>query len=140
MVERGDEAVFAHVGDSRIYRLRDGELDLLTRDHSFENQLRDLNGDWNAAELAECRRHVVTRALGVGAERDAEPDLERRDIDPGDRYLLCTDGVHDVLDIETLRELTAEPELNEVPHRILDAAYAAESTDNMTAVVLEAEP
>jgi len=93
---RDDQAHFAHVGDARIYRLRGGTLQLLTRDHTFSRFARDA-GVVNDAEFgASHNRHFVTQALGsIG--NDA---IEMRQLatEPGDLFLLCSDGLNDMVD------------------------------------------
>ena len=86
----------AHVGDSRIYRLRDGRLELLTRDDSLLND--QLESGLIAAEDAgeSHNRHLVTRALGTGATVDVH--VREEDLNAGDVYLLCTDGLNDMVD------------------------------------------
>lgn len=126
-------AVVAHVGDSRVYRLRAGELEPLTKDHSLVNNLLDL-GTLLSPEQRQSQAHVVMRALGV--PRGAEPDLRCVAVEPGDVFLLCSDGLHGVLTHAEMAELlgSAEPEL--AAERLVWAALAAGSQDNISAVVL----
>jgi len=89
----------AHVGDSRIYRWRKGNGTLLTRDHTVGDELgRALVSDSQAAALKSRKNplsHILTRAVGTGFK--VRPDWRKIDLRAGDRYLLCTDGVHDVM-------------------------------------------
>lgn len=89
----------AHVGDSRIYRWRKGSGKLLTRDHTVGDELgRALVSDAQAAAVKSRKNplsHILTRAVGTGFK--VRPDWRKIDLRAGDRYLLCTDGVHDVL-------------------------------------------
>jgi serine/threonine protein phosphatase PrpC len=125
----GDHAVIGHVGDSRIYRLRDGALAQLTIDHSMLAQLEasgivpDANFPW---------RHVVTRALGT---QSAEPEVQRAAIAPGDVFLLCSDGLSEVLAPAQIAVLLAAP-AEPACRALIDAAYAAGSRDNISAVVV----
>jgi serine/threonine protein phosphatase PrpC len=123
-------AVHGHVGDSRIYRLRAGALDQLTIDHSMAAQLQaqgiDPGADFPYA-------HVVTRALGAPA---SEPDLATRDVRPGDVYLLCTDGLSGALAPADIAALLAGPDARAVCAALVDAAFAAGSRDNITAIVV----
>ena len=87
---RPARGAIAHVGDSRIYRWRKGNGKLLTRDHTV--------GDEQAAALKSRKNplsHILTRAVGTGFK--VRPDWRKIDLRAGDRYLLCTDGVHDVI-------------------------------------------
>ena len=126
-----EHAVIAHVGDSRVYRLRAGELAQLTVDHSLIAQLV-ANG--MSAEEAERSpwRHVVTRALGTTS---ADPEVSREAARPGDVYLLCSDGLSEVLapvEIAALLSLPAEAACR----ALIDAAFEAGSRDNISAIVV----
>ncbi|HEX4416516.1 MAG TPA: protein phosphatase 2C domain-containing protein [Kofleriaceae bacterium] len=124
-----DGAVIAHVGDSRVYRLRDGVVAQLTIDHSLAAQLEasgakpDANFPW---------RHVITRALGT---QTSEPDVQRQAIARGDVFLLCSDGLSEVLGLDQLAVLLALP-AEPACRALIDAAYAAGSRDNISAVVV----
>ncbi|HVO89558.1 MAG TPA: protein phosphatase 2C domain-containing protein [Casimicrobiaceae bacterium] len=88
--------VLGHIGDSRIYRLREGRLELLTRDDSLVRDQIEL-GLISATDASESHnRSLVTRALGITA--DASPHLRRDAALPGDVYLLCSDGLNDLVD------------------------------------------
>lgn len=131
----GDQLVLAHIGDSRIYRLRDGELVQLTHDHTMVQQLVD-QGQITAEEAAHHpRRSVLMRALST--DHTPEPDLDRVEIADGDRFLLCSDGVTAVLDdAALLRELgTGTPD--EVTRRLVDLANEGGGPDNITAIVAD---
>jgi serine/threonine protein phosphatase PrpC len=128
-------AAIAHVGDSRVYRLRAGVLAQLTRDHSlYEELLRQ-----GFPDLPE--RHdfaytnIVTRALGVG-ER-AEPDVSEDAARPGDVYLLCTDGLTETLTPEHLAAaLTVSPSAAAAADHLVSEAFARGGRDNITAIVV----
>src|SRR5690606_5893401 len=95
----------AHVGDSRAYLLRAGELHRLTRDHSIGQALHD-SGAVTEAQLRQLPgRGILTRALGV--EESVACDQVAYAWEPGDRLLLCSDGVNDVLSDETVASLLA---------------------------------
>lgn len=135
VVEWGGEGVLAHVGDSRIYRYREGTLEQLTRDHSFVNELE--GADVDVDKMAAAHGHVITRALGAGADGAADPEVARTELQAGDRFLLCSDGVHDVLSEATLADFLASTDLEEAPEELTRAALEAGTTDNVTAMVLE---
>jgi serine/threonine protein phosphatase PrpC len=125
----GDHAVIAHVGDSRVYRLRGGALDQMTVDHSLAAQL-EAGGVRVDAHFAW--RHVVTRALGTPV---SEPEIQRAPVEPGDVFLLCSDGLSEVLAPERIAALLAAP-AEAACRALVDAAYAAGSRDNISAVVV----
>ena len=129
----GDRAVIAHVGDSRVYRLRAGVVAQLTIDHSLVAQLVAA-GMTPAADYPW--RHVVTRALGTPT---GEPDVTCEEVRPGDVFLLCSDGLSEVLtDAEIAMLLDAPAEL--ACRRLVDAAYAAGSRDNISSIVVRVLP
>lgn len=120
-IVRGRRLHCVHVGDTRLYQLRDGALTLLTRDHTRDHP--DM-------------RHVLVRAVGL--EQTVRADYHACDLIPHDRYLLCCDGVHATLSKDRLQQLLAERTApDEVASRIVAAALGAGSHDNATAVVLD---
>jgi len=93
---RNSQATMAHVGDSRIYRLRDKRLELMTHDHSLLQEQID-QGILNSEAAARSHnRHLVTRGLGLHAE--VEVTLDECEALPGDIYLVCSDGLNDMVD------------------------------------------
>lgn len=128
-----------HVGDSRCYRLRNGHVEQLTHDHSLLNDVLEMRPDLDDALLAKLPRHVVTRALGMS---DAvRPSVRSYDVLPGDRYLLCSDGLTSVLDIDEIGEALMLP-MSPEEHARLFIALANErrTNDNIAAVVIACEP
>ncbi len=127
----GDHAVIGHVGDSRVYRLRAGRLDQLTVDHSLYAQLVAAGGELPAREDFAFR-HVVTRALGTAT---AEPDLRVEEVRAGDVYLLCSDGLSEVIEPARIAALLARAPAD-AGRALVDEAYAGGSRDNISAVVV----
>ena len=134
----GEIGTVAHVGDSRVYRLRNGQLDRLTRDHSWvEEQIRV-----GALSETAAREHpwsnIVTRALS-GSE-DLEVDVQEVALEPGDRLLLCSDGVFTVLNDDQIGEvLRRETDLDQLCDALVQGANDGGGPDNVTAVVLEVD-
>lgn len=126
-----EHAVIAHVGDSRVYRLRDGALAQLTVDHSLIAQLV-ANGMPPADAERHPWRHVVTRALGT---ESSEPEVQREPARPGDVYLLCSDGLSEVLAPAEIAAMLARP-AEQACRALVDAAYVAGSRDNISAIVV----
>jgi serine/threonine protein phosphatase PrpC len=127
----GGTAHIAWAGDSRAYRLRQESLDLLTRDHSLVQELVDAG--LLAADRAEShpQSHVVTRALGV----DDDPRLQTVSVllKPGDRLLLCSDGLS-----RSLQEADAAGDtIDTLADRMLANALARDGSDNVSLVILE---
>ena len=130
----------AHVGDSRAYLWRGGQIRQLTSDHSWVNELVRLGMLSREQAARDPRRNVVTRALGSGAV--VGPDIWQGDLDPGDILLLCTDGLTSMLDDQHIGEVIAAsaPALDQVCHGLIEAANAAGGEDNTTVIVLGFEP
>lgn len=124
----------AHVGDSRLYRLRGEALQALTEDHSLVATLVREGVLAPEAARDDPRRNQILRALGV--HRDVEVDVAPVELQPGDRYLLCSDGLHGMIDDDAITDLLrafARPET--AVARMIEAANAAGGTDNVTCVV-----
>jgi protein phosphatase len=98
-----DAAITLHLGDSRIYRMRDEVLSLLTRDHSLLQDQIDAGVLTPGEARDSINRNFVTRALGVDAV--AEPEISEYDLMPGDLYLICSDGLPDMLRDEEIFDL-----------------------------------
>ncbi|MBI3571025.1 MAG: bifunctional protein-serine/threonine kinase/phosphatase [Gammaproteobacteria bacterium] len=121
LILRGREAHVVHVGDTRVYRLRDHRLQRLTYDHTHSHP--DM-------------RHVLHRAVGL--EDTVRADYTRHELRPHDRYLLCSDGVHGTLTDQRLQAILDEratPE--EGARRIIESALEAGSHDNATALIVD---
>jgi serine/threonine protein phosphatase PrpC len=125
----------AHLGDSRAYLLHGGSLHKLTRDHTLAQGLADA-GVISAAEAATHRfRHVLTHALGV-SEKGTKPQVHRVRLADGDRVLLCTDGLTDMVDDATIAAtLGRGMPAAETCQVLVDLALQAGGKDNVTAVV-----
>jgi len=135
---RGSHAVVMHAGDSRVYRLRGGKLERLTRDHSFvEEMAAQTTMDPEQRErLAEQYGHVITRAIGIG--KKVEPTVARHEVLAGDVFLLTTDGVHGVIDDDELGDLLRHLAPREAAAHVVTRAIEAGSRDNATAIVVRA--
>ncbi len=122
-------------GDSRAYLLRRGSLQAVTRDHSLVQELVEAGTLSDQEAERHPQANVITRAVGGG---DAVLDLDKTIglVEPGDRFLLCSDGLCKTLDAATLARLTAEPA--DPAAQLVGAALEAGVRDNVTAVVVEA--
>jgi len=128
--------IYAHVGDSRIYRFRDKKLFLLTQDHSLFAQ-------WLATgKLAEnCAtpypyKHVITRAIGGPGK--ANPEIAVATHQEGDLFFLCSDGLTDVLSLEEMEKiLEGEKDLHLAGQKLIETAKIKGSSDNMTIVMVQ---
>ncbi|RZQ60025.1 PP2C family protein-serine/threonine phosphatase [Amycolatopsis suaedae] len=134
----GPRFVLAHLGDSRCYRLRDGDLEQLSRDHTLVQDLLD-EGRITAEEaFHHPRRAILVRALQAGSA--SEPDLLHDEAVPGDRYLLCSDGLTDVVpDTEIVGPLAGEDDPEAAARRLVELANDGGGPDNITCVVIDYE-
>jgi PPM family protein phosphatase len=136
-VRDGHTAVLGHVGDSRAYLLRDGTVTQVTEDHSLVEQLvRE-----GRLRPEEAQRHpqraIITRALGVDAH--VEVDTYRVDLKAGDRLLICSDGLTNMLSDETIAAtLRRHADPQQAADNLVDMANQAGGDDNITVVVLDA--
>lgn len=129
-------ASVAHVGDSRVYVLAEGKLDQITSDHSWvEEQVRAGTMSRSAARQHPWR-NVVTRALSGGD--DPEVDVTEVSPKPGERYLLCSDGLFGVVPDARIGELLGErAPLDDICQRLVSAANEAGGPDNITTLILQ---
>jgi protein phosphatase len=129
-------ALLAHLGDSRAYLYREQELQHLTRDHSVIQELIDA-GEVDIEDANEHPdRNIVTRHVAMYPR--ALPETSAVDLQPGDRILLSSDGLHDVVDESSLAQiLDSHPESGDACAALIDAANHAGGPDNVTAVVID---
>lgn len=131
----GDRVTIAHVGDSRLYRLRGTALERITNDHSLIQEMIDKG--FLSAEQAEATtpRNLVTRALGIEAE--VRVDLRELPTAPEDIYLLCSDGLTDMVTDEDIRLTLTEygANLQKAAEELVERANAAGGRDNVSVVL-----
>jgi protein phosphatase len=132
----GDRVRLAHVGDSRAYLLRDRKLRLLTEDHTLVHRMVS-EGEISQEEAeTHPQRSVLTRALGVDTVVDVDDDTVQ--VRPGDRLLLCTDGLTSMVSEEEIEEvLRTVPDPLDAAQRLVRMANEAGGVDNTTVVVLD---
>ncbi len=136
LVSGDDHFTCLWAGDSRIYLVRDGNIQQLTRDHSLVQELVDAGAI--SAEQAEHHPHanVITRAVGADLE-SFELDEVDGALQPGDIFLLCCDGIFKTLSDTTLATLLARRERTSLAETLIAAALDKDASDNVTAVVVE---
>jgi serine/threonine protein phosphatase PrpC len=125
----------AHIGDSRAYLYRDGELGRITRDHTFVQDLVDEGRLAPDDVSTHPQRSLLTQALDGRTE--PQLDLSLREVRAGDRYLLCSDGLSGVVSEETLAETLAEPSPQVAVDRLIDLALRGGGPDNITVVIAD---
>jgi len=126
----------AHVGDSRLYRLRGYRLDLLSTDHTVVQELVD-NGFYSREEAKHsAQRNIITRALGV--DSDIKIDVREIDTMVGDIYLLCSDGLNDMLDDQEISNILrrSSTDLEYGASELIDRAISNGGLDNITVVLV----
>jgi PPM family protein phosphatase len=134
----GDRLHWAHVGDSRMYRLRDGDLERITRDHTVVEQLVEQGRLTPKEAEIHPQRSILVRALGV--EEDVEVDEGDVDVRNGDRLLLCSDGLTGMVDEDDILRILVETEDPQAASDgLVAAANEAGGQDNITALVLDVE-
>jgi protein phosphatase len=129
----------AHIGDSRVYVFRGDILRQLTNDHSWVEEQVRAGTLTPAAARQHPWRNVVTRALSGGEDPDV--DVVEIDPQPGERYLLCSDGLFGVVSDEQIATIVSDrtASLDEICARLIDAANEAGGPDNITAMVLQVD-
>lgn len=124
-----------HVGDSRAYRLRDGELKQITDDHSLVAEM--VRSGMITSEQASVHpmRNVITRA--VGTDESVEVDLICADRCKGDKWLVCSDGLYGMVDDDVMAEILREHPMKEAAELLMEAALDNGGRDNISLVILE---
>ena len=130
--------VLGHVGDSRAYLLREGRLQRVTTDHSLVEELIRAGELTEAEAEQDPRRSMITRALGL--DSGVEVDLEEIILADGDRILLCSDGLTNMVSEKDLaRHLVETSDPQDAARDLVDSANAAGGVDNITAVVIDVD-
>jgi serine/threonine protein phosphatase Stp1 len=133
LIARGAHFACLWAGDSRVYRLRDGTLDQLTRDHSLVQELVDEGRITEAEADVHPQRNVITRAIGGGEEAPSLDKMTGR-LRAGDRFLLCSDGVCKTLPVPELGGLLS---VGSPAGPLVAAVLGRSPSDNVTAVIVE---
>jgi len=138
MAASGDTVVVAHVGDSRVYRLRSASLELVTEDHTWVNE--QVKAGYLSLEQARSHplKSVVTRA--VGGDHQVEVDLSSLPVEEGDLFLICSDGLTTMLTDEEIHNLLASKgTLEDLCERLVGRANEKGGVDNITVIVVQVE-
>jgi protein phosphatase len=130
----GGRLALCHVGDSRAYLLRDGQLAQITHDDTFVQTLIDDGRITPEEANTHPQRSLLLRALNG---QDVEPDLSMREARAGDRYLLCSDGLSGVVSEETLAEALLDPDPQATADRLIELALRGGGPDNITVIVAD---
>jgi protein phosphatase len=129
----------AHVGDSRAYRVRDGRIEQLTRDHSLVSDILEAMPDLSAEQRAELPKNVVTRALGV--QDSVNVDIGSHEVREGDVFILCSDGLSGMVsDDEILAIVSRSPDPDLACRHLVRLANDHGGEDNVTVLVVRVGP
>ena len=133
---RGAEAVIGHAGDSRIYLLRGGGIYRLTHDHSLVSEMVFCGQLTPERARTHPQRHFITRALGVSGA--PEPDTARFGVEPGDTFMLCSDGISATIDDDEIRDVLhdAKCDLDQAAEALIGLANERGGDDNATLVLV----
>ncbi len=137
LLRSGSQVAIAHIGDSRIYLLRDGELKQITADHTFVQRLVDSGRITHEEAAVHPRRSVLMRVLG---DIDAAPEIDTTvfDVVPGDRWLLCSDGLSSyVSDDKIEHALSSLPDVKDAGDRLVKDSLDQGAPDNVTVVIVD---
>jgi len=132
----GDIANIAHIGDSRVYLLRDSQMTQVTKDHTFVQQLVDAGKITEEEALYHPRRNVILRVLGDTSE-EPEFDIHQLEVKAGDRLLLCSDGLCGVVPSALIEENMKLADLDEAIELLIDETKEYGAPDNVTVLLLE---
>lgn len=134
----GKKAIVAHVGDSRIYRFKNSELLQITKDHSLLQELIDSGSISGSEEKSHPMGHVLTRSLGPLEE--VEIDIQTIEIDEGDRFLLCCDGLTNHAENQEIEEFCSkEKDLEALSRTLIDKALSDGGSDNISVLTFSIE-
>lgn len=129
-----DHLYFANIGDSRIYRLKDGSLTQLTIDDSYVNYLLEVGAITSDQAKDHPKKNVLLKALGT--TEDIEVFVQEIQWQEDDLYLLCSDGLTNMLDEEEIQEILSSHEAKEAVDILIDRALGRGGKDNITVIVL----
>lgn len=134
-VESKGKLFIGHVGDSRTYLIRNQKISQITEDHSVVQQLVKAGAISEAEAEVHPYKNVITRCLGMQA--NVEPDTLEMVLEPGDRILMCSDGLSNMVSDATMEQFVNESETPELTcQKLIDLANENGGTDNITAVLL----
>lgn len=128
-----NKAYIGHVGDSRVYRIRKEVIRKLTKDHSYVQQLIEDKKITREEAKTHPKKNMITRALGCTPY--VEPDLRARNFEKGDIFILCSDGLTNMVDEKQIYEIIKE-DIQKAAERLVDEANQAGGYDNITVIII----
>jgi protein phosphatase len=139
VVVQGNDLLYAHVGDSRAYVSRHGRIRQVTHDHSLVAQMVREGQLTPEQAKSDPRRNVVTRSVGVGPDVEIDADRMEAALEPGDTLLVCSDGLHGLVNDEELADIASGDDLEAACHEAIDRANQRGGPDNITVVLARIE-
>ncbi len=132
---QGDCCTIYNIGDSRVYVLRGGVLNLVTEDHSVVQQLYSQGAITEEEMATHPQKNLITRAVGV--RNDVETDVSEITLLPGDRILCASDGLTNFVTRREMARILSDRDFYNIANKLIESALGHNATDNITAVVLE---
>jgi protein phosphatase len=129
-----------HIGDSRLYRLRDGQLKQISHDHSPVGEMRRMGIISDEVARLHPKRNLIDQALGGGLI-DIEPHHRSCNVEPGDIFMLCSDGLSDAIPLKIIRQVLStcnQTNLKEKCHDLINLANELDGSDNITTILIAA--
>ncbi len=140
LILKQDEGILAHVGDSRCYRLRDEQFEQLSRDQTLVAQLVERGILTPEQARFHPQRNVIRQAVGVHTpDEPLEPDIETFPLQAGDVYLLCSDGLTDMVDDADIEAILKSESLTRAAWKLIDRALANGGRDNVTVMLVQVQ-
>jgi serine/threonine protein phosphatase PrpC len=137
LILKGSAAIIGHIGDSRLYRMRNKVLEQITHDHSLVAEQVRMGKLTPEQARVHPTRHILSRVLGV--RQFVEPDVFEIELQKGDTFLLCSDGVSGMIEDNQIAERLRSIDPARTARAIINAANAAGGKDNSTAVIVKIE-
>lgn len=132
---RGKRAYITHIGDSRAYRIGGDTIQLLTQDHSWAGEQARSGDISHSGAASHTKRHVLTRSVGCAS--NVKADIDVLTLYPPERFLLCSDGLSNVVSEDEMLTLARHPDIDTVTSELVDLAKANGGRDNITAVLVD---
>ncbi|MBI1947045.1 MAG: Stp1/IreP family PP2C-type Ser/Thr phosphatase [Deltaproteobacteria bacterium] len=137
MLVANGRGLMAHVGDSRLYMVRQGQIHQLTEDHSYTSEMIKRGKMTREQARQSPYSNVITRAVGI--QKNVQVDTLLFDIIPGDTFLLCSDGLHGYAeDPNDLADMLSDTDLDKLPQKLIEMANSRGGKDNISAVIIRA--
>ena len=132
-----EKILIANVGDSRIYRIRDLQIEQLTNDHTLVQEL--VRSGSISQDQAEDHpvSHMLTRSLGPAAEVEVDCEYHKQSVKNGDRYLVCSDGLYNMVPLPIIQDIIGKFNLDDAIQNLIDYANSQGGNDNITAILIE---